>query len=90
MEMDQSIEHKCIIKTKNLTKEYTRYEKEEGLKGSVISLFRRDRIIKSAVRNFDLEINEGEFIGLIGPNGAGKTTLMKMHIERKSSIWYNG
>ncbi len=78
MGIEQAKEHKCIIKTKNLTKEYARYEKEEGLKGSVKSLFRRDRIIKSAVRNFDLEISEGEFVGLIGPNGAGKTTLMKM------------
>lgn len=25
-----------------------------------------------AVSNFDIEINEGELIGLIGPNGAGK------------------
>lgn len=78
MGTDQSIECKCIIETKNLAKEYTRYEKEEGLKGSIRSLFRRERIIKSAVRDFDLEINEGEFVGLIGPNGAGKTTLMKM------------
>lgn len=27
-----------------------------------------------AVSNFNLEINEGELVGLIGPNGAGKTT----------------
>ena len=28
--------------------------------------------------SFNLEIKEGEFIGLIGPSGAGKTTLIKM------------
>ncbi|MBQ0042593.1 MAG: ABC transporter ATP-binding protein [Lachnospiraceae bacterium] len=28
----------------------------------------------TAVNSVDLEINEGEIIGLIGPNGAGKTT----------------
>lgn len=67
-----------MVKARNLTKEYTRYEKAEGLKGSIRSLFWRDTIIKSAVRDFDLEIREGEFVGLIGPNGAGKTTLMKM------------
>ena len=67
-----------IILTKNLTKEYTRYEKEEGLKGSIKSLFKRQKITKVAVKDLDLDIQEGEFVGLIGPNGAGKTTLMKM------------
>lgn len=67
-----------IIKTKNLTKQYERFEKEEGLKGSIKSLFNRKKIIKEAVKSFDLVINEGEIVGLIGPNGAGKTTLIKM------------
>jgi branched-chain amino acid transport system ATP-binding protein len=31
-----------------------------------------------AVSNFDLEICEGELIGLIGPNGAGKTTIFNI------------
>src|SRR5579863_9814272 len=29
-----------------------------------------------AVVDVDLEVREGEFIGLIGPNGAGKSTLL--------------
>ena len=29
-----------------------------------------------AVREVDLEVGSGEFLGLIGPNGAGKTTLI--------------
>ena len=33
--------------------------------------------IKS-ISNFDIEINEGELIGLIGPNGAGKTTAFNL------------
>ncbi len=28
----------------------------------------------AALTNLDLEIEEGEIVGLIGPNGAGKTT----------------
>ncbi|NLO39117.1 MAG: ATP-binding cassette domain-containing protein [Ruminiclostridium sp.] len=67
-----------FITLENLTKEYTRFNKEEGLKGSIKSLFKREYICKRAVCDFSLEITEGEFVGLIGPNGAGKTTLMKM------------
>ncbi len=31
-----------------------------------------------AVDNFNLEIHEGELVGLIGPNGAGKTTIFNL------------
>ena len=66
------------IYTHNLVKQYRRFEKAPGLKGSMRSLFKREYIAKTAVDNFDLSIESGEFVGLIGPNGAGKTTLVKM------------
>src|SRR5262245_55565424 len=31
---------------------------------------------KQALRGLDLDVRQGEVLGLIGPNGAGKTTLM--------------
>jgi len=31
-----------------------------------------------AVRNFSMEVGEGEIVGLIGPNGAGKTTFLNV------------
>ncbi|MCI9337127.1 MAG: ATP-binding cassette domain-containing protein [Lachnospiraceae bacterium] len=67
-----------IIETNKLTKTYRRFIKPEGLSGSIKSLWKREYEEKSAVRDFDFTLKEGEFIGLIGPNGAGKTTLTKM------------
>ena len=32
---------------------------------------------RRVLRDVDLPIDEGEFVGLIGPNGAGKTTLLR-------------
>ena len=67
-----------IIETNKLTKTYRRFIKPEGLSGSIKSLWKREYEEKSAVRDFDFTLKEGEFIGLIGPNGAGKTTLTNM------------
>ena len=67
-----------IIEIKQLTKVYKLFEKEAGFKGSLKSLFNRKYTEKKAVSEFDLTVENGEFIGLIGRNGAGKTTLIKM------------
>lgn len=32
---------------------------------------------RKILKNINLEVSKGEFVGLIGPNGAGKTTLLK-------------
>lgn len=34
--------------------------------------------IKPVLKDVNLSINEGDFIGIIGPNGGGKTTLLKL------------
>lgn len=67
-----------IIETKGLTKTFKRYKKQEGLRGSIRGLWKREYEEKAAVHNIDLQVQSGEFVGLIGPNGAGKTTTMKM------------
>ncbi|MDD4280247.1 MAG: ATP-binding cassette domain-containing protein, partial [Candidatus Sumerlaeales bacterium] len=33
---------------------------------------------KTALRNIDLTLTQGQSYGLLGPNGSGKTTLMKL------------
>lgn len=48
----------------------------------------------SAVRDFEMDVNRGEIIGLIGPNGAGKTTVFNMlsgfSLPSKGSIYFKG
>lgn len=47
-----------------------------------------------AVSGFNLEINQGELIGLIGPNGAGKTTsfnlLTGVYVPTEGDILFDG
>ncbi len=61
-----------------LTKEYQSSRKDPGLRGALRSFFAPQRFTTSAVTDFNVEVNPGEFVALLGPNGAGKTTIMKM------------
>jgi multiple sugar transport system ATP-binding protein len=45
---------------------------------TIRSVSKRYRDGTLAVRNFDLEIADGEFMILVGPSGCGKTTLLRM------------
>jgi len=68
----------ALIQANGLTKQFVSYKKEAGLKGTLKGFFNRESVVKTAVGQFDFEVQKGEIIGLLGPNGAGKTTLMKM------------
>lgn len=72
--MDQQF----AIKVKNLSKDFIIHKKQPGLKGSLVSLVKRDSKAFTAVNDISFNIKQGELVGFIGPNGAGKTTTLKM------------
>lgn len=68
----------ATIEVNSLSKTYKVHKKEEGLKGSVKALFKREYKDVEAVKDIAFNIEQGELVGFIGPNGAGKTTTLKM------------
>lgn len=66
------------IEVTNLKRQYKTYKRGEGLLEAVKSLFKRDRIIKHALRGIDMKVKRGEIIGFVGSNGAGKSTTIKI------------
>lgn len=71
---------KNIIKINNLSKMFKiPHVKTYDLKSYIIH-FRKMRTYEEfyALKNINLEIKPGEFIGMIGRNGTGKSTLLKI------------
>ena len=68
-----------MIIAEKLAKTFYVHKKEPGLRGSLRSLIKREKVTKQAVRgSLASRSAEGEILGLVGANGAGKTTLVKM------------
>ena len=67
-----------MIQVNNLSKEFKKPVREEGVIGMFKTLFSRKYTVKKAVDNISFEIKDGEIVGYIGSNGAGKSTSIKM------------
>ena len=67
-----------MIEINNLTKEFRKPVREQGVKGMFKTLFSKKYESKFAVNNVNFTINDGEIVGYIGSNGAGKSTTIKM------------
>lgn len=67
-----------IIEVDNLSKIFKVKTKEEGLRGSIKSVFSPAYREVVAVNNISFKVEKGEVLAFIGPNGAGKSTTIKM------------
>ena len=45
---------------------------------NIKKIFRTDLVETHALRNFSLEVSEGEFVAVTGPSGSGKTTFLNI------------
>ncbi|MFC1626977.1 ABC transporter ATP-binding protein [Patescibacteria group bacterium] len=68
------------IKITNLSKDFRiPAEKRRSLRQRFASLkFKSNHHLLSALKNINLKIETGEWIGIIGQNGSGKSTLLKL------------
>ena len=69
-----------LIQVNNLSKSFKIFKRKPGIKGALKSFLKRDYHLFHALTNINLNVSEGEILGILGENGAGKTTLIKLII----------
>ncbi|MEM7243924.1 MAG: ATP-binding cassette domain-containing protein [Acidobacteriota bacterium] len=67
-----------LIHCRRLGKTYRTLRRREGVLRLLGGLVKREHVEHAALVDADLDILQGEMVGLIGANGAGKTTLVKI------------
>ena len=77
--MSENIEKpKTVLKITDLNKQYKMFNSNKArLFEAMIPKFERHSTF-SALSNFNLELQEGDALGILGKNGAGKSTLLKL------------
>jgi ABC-type polysaccharide/polyol phosphate transport system ATPase subunit len=73
----------ALIRLENVSlvfhvRRHGRISLKEYLLNGVFRRARADRFTIHALEHIDLEVTEGQRVGILGPNGAGKSTLLKL------------
>lgn len=73
------MEQKTAIRIEGLNKIYRLYDKPMDRMKEALGLSRSRRYREHyALKNVDMEIKQGETVGIIGTNGSGKSTILKI------------
>ena len=73
------MEQKIAISVRDLNKIYKLYDKPMDRLKEALGLSRKKRYKEHyALRNVNMEIHQGETVGIIGTNGSGKSTILKI------------
>lgn len=75
--MDTS-ERKTAIRVQNLKKVYKLYDKPQDRFKEAFGLTRKKAKEHHALKGVNMEIFQGETVGIIGTNGSGKSTILKI------------
>ncbi len=67
--------NKQIIRINGLNKYYKFSDSSQPI---IKRIFLNKKIVVQAIKDFDLDVQSGEIVGLLGMNGAGKTSLIKI------------
>jgi ABC-type polysaccharide/polyol phosphate transport system ATPase subunit len=75
-----SADARVSIRVEDVSVTYrTSLEKKPTMKTTLLRLGRRERIVREieALKHVNLEVRQGEVLGILGANGAGKSTLVR-------------
>lgn len=69
-----------VIRLRNINKTYSiREQNRSSIQEHVLNIFRRTkRRDIYALKNINLDVKAGEFLGIVGRNGSGKSTLLRI------------